>query len=349
MGLFTWVYGKGLAVYNYTCNFIISCIYPNNITQTIQPIPVAEEHPEHPMLECTITDENEDEIYTSLEPNDNATNVVLKYDVRDLDPLSNVNGPLARFMLNNSRLKHLSLDGAGIDTQGLLTLANILSNENIHLESLNLANNNLYGTKWSGDTGLMQLFKSLGKNKTLKNINLSRTNITHHMGDWIAGCLKNNTTLEKIDLSHNGLDLRSINTIIQAIAENIISAVAYISLVDNSIYAYEAINTGRSFELGTQEEVYEHINKISATKNAINSSRAVIPSFLAFAAYTLVERPENKTTMLDDNCVSKIGEMLFGSTSLHRNKNPKKANLKMTDSLAIYCPAPPTWEGPKIS
>jgi Ran GTPase-activating protein (RanGAP) involved in mRNA processing and transport len=97
---------------------------------------------------------------------------------------------LAHFLSKYTTVTDLELRGNNIGGTGITAIANVIRN-NYTLKSISLEWNNL----GNSDSGLQNFFNALAENRSITKIDLNNNEIGPEVGNFIATCLKSNSTL----------------------------------------------------------------------------------------------------------------------------------------------------------
>lgn len=371
MGFLRWVMRFFSKIYRSFINFLYSYIFGNS--ETTQPTmnrttsildPFAQEK-QQALKEYTITDANEEQVYadiaqmliTAKEP----INIKLTFNKNNIfnefnqaikpDPfISNKN--LLYILYNHKNIKKLYLKSAGIDIEGLRVLSEFLTHNNCGLESLDLSYNNGNFIK-EKDAGLIALFNALTINKTIRELNLDRTNIQGDIVDDIAKFLENNSSLVAINLCNNEINAPNAVKIFQAVHRNKKSALEYIALSLNEIFTF--LNRPVLLtELKARRKIGEMQLEINSEReNNCKESQL----FLYFTMCTRAksnmfnEKTQAKTNLssLPDDAIGCIGKFLFNYSIIKDSNNTnEKIKIRVPQPIQIIIDRGENWRGPPI-
>ena len=93
----------------------------------------------------------------------------------------------------------MSLNDNEIHEEGVLFIAEMLSNVNIIIDNLNISNNAL------GVQGITHLSESLKQNRSLKHLEVSGCQLDSAGAASLASALRTNSTLERLDIDENAI------------------------------------------------------------------------------------------------------------------------------------------------
>lgn len=150
---------------------------------------------------------------------------------------------ISKYLINDTYLKHISLESNHIGDQGCESLAIMLKN-NSYLESLIIGGNNIT------DIGALHISESLRKNKTLKNLVLVNNNISNISLISFCDTLKVNKTLTRFSLSYYCTNQEG--KIVNSIFKDNVSLLDFSMDFQNSEDSYEFIynlNFNRSINI----------------------------------------------------------------------------------------------------
>lgn len=371
MGFLRWVMRFFSKIYRSFINFLYSYIFGNS--ETTQPTmnrttsildPFAQEK-QQALKEYTITDANEEQVYadiaqmliTAKEPinikltfNKNAIFNEFNQAIKPDPFISNKN--LLNIIYTHKNIKKLYLKSAGIDTEGLRVLSEFLTDNNDGLESLDLSYNNGNFIKVK-DAGLIALFNALSTHKTLRELNLDRTNIQGDIVDDIAKFLENNSSLVAINLCNNEINAPNAVKIVQAVHRNKKSALEYIALSWNKIYTF--INED---DLLTALKAIREIEEIQIEiKSERENNHKKCKEFLYFTMCTRAKsnkfnkETEAKTNLssLPDDPIGCIGKFLFNYSIIKDSNNTKeKIKIRVPQPIQIIYDKEENWRRPPI-
>ncbi|KAL8453712.1 hypothetical protein Emed_000743 [Eimeria media] len=111
-------------------------------------------------------------------------------------------------------LRKVSLEGNHLGLSTAVALRKALEN-NASLQSLNLG-----GCRFGGPQGIEELSRGLRNNKSLKHLSLRGMQIDPAGGDVLLECLRNNQTLESLDICDNDLTAEQQQKLADLVAAN---------------------------------------------------------------------------------------------------------------------------------
>ncbi|KYR00771.1 hypothetical protein DLAC_02814 [Tieghemostelium lacteum] len=127
-----------------------------------------------------------------------------------------VNGKLLRLLTTCTTLRSLSISSISLDYEVNFgqVLGDILKNPSIQLQKLELMNLDLVSN------GAAQIIQSLKSNSNLLELNLSRNFLKEKEGILLGDVIKDNKSLQKLDLSFNDFRVSGLRSIIESFQYN---------------------------------------------------------------------------------------------------------------------------------
>lgn len=121
---------------------------------------------------------------------------------------------LVEALLENDTLESLSLNDNPIGISGVKSMATLLSSGECSLKILYLNKINL------GDKGIALLANALKENDTLECLEIANNNITHVGAQSLELALEDNNTLQKVNMAHNNIGNEGVGCIATALIGN---------------------------------------------------------------------------------------------------------------------------------